>query len=85
MHRHFEHFFGFTLDPGPHEHYVNRLVEVQLVTGPKDDPSEWKNVGAKFPAGRLEDLLKALHHAKKVLDTEYKKTPDGYSPVGSLF
>ena len=85
MHEHFEHFFGFAFDPAPHDLDVNREIHIQLLGGVRDKPDEWMRLGAKFPASRLDDLLRALNHAKKVLETEAKKVNNAYFPRQRIF
>jgi hypothetical protein len=85
MYRHTERQFGFLLDPAPNDVNVNRLIEVQLllITGPNTE--DYRIFGPKFSAGQIDALIHVLNHAKKVLDTGARKTPEGYWPHRALF
>jgi hypothetical protein len=85
MYRHTEQHFGFSFDPSPNDIDVNRLIQIQLLIGLLGQDGDWRNFGVKFPASHLDDLLRALNRAKKVLESDCKKTPEGYWPRRSVF
>ncbi len=85
MRSHFEHFFGFTMDPGPHDLDVNRPIKIKIVAGDKDQTAQWTTYGSWFCATKLDDLIRTLQCAKHVLETECRKDKDGYLPARRAF
>lgn len=85
MRNHFEQYFGFVMDPGPHDLDVNRPIQLKIVTGEKKMPEQWTAHGPWFSAAKLDDLIRALQRAKHVLDTECRKDKDGYLPPRRVF
>lgn len=85
MYKHTERQFGFQLDPAPNDVNVNRLIQVQILSMAGDNPEDYRIFGPKFPAKHVDALIHLLQHAKKVLDAECRKTPEGYWPHQALF
>lgn len=85
MYRHTEPQFGFLLDPAPNDTNVNHPIQVQLLVGTGMNPEDHRIFGSKFPAVQIDALIHVLQHAKKVLDSECRKTPEGYWPHQALF
>jgi len=78
MRTHFEHFFGFTLDPGPRDLDVNRPIQIKIIAGEKDQTEQWTTYAPWFCATKLDDLIRVLQCAKRVLETECRRDKEGY-------
>ena len=80
MRRHTERHFGYVLDPAPNDLDVNRLIQVQLLSMIDVHAEDYRIFGPKFSAAQIDDLIHVLQHARKILETESHKTPEGYWP-----
>lgn len=85
MYRHTERQFGFQLDPAPNDINVSHPIQVQLLAMTGTNPEDHRIFGPRFPAAQIDALIHVLQHAKKVLDSECRKTPEGYWPRRALF
>lgn len=70
-------WFGWKIESAQDSSTEIEQVSVQLIAKVED---EWRNIGPRFPAAHLDDLLHSLQKAHHLMQDKFVRHENGWKP-----